>query len=291
MVSPRHDPFERSGLAALSDLQTPQWKETTALLEAEQTAFAAQESRFRSPEYKWSRDPLHTCTRIWEYPYAYHHLRAWAARRAGSGLPRVADVGSGVTFFPFAVAKLGFDVVCSDTDPVAETDMNRAAKVLPHAPGRVSFRASRGARMPFEDGELDAAYCISVLEHVPARAAFVGELARALKPGGLLVLTMDIDLGGGGDISPADYAVTRAALDRAFVVVRPEAFVHPLDMLHSLTGPYPFPRPTAAAHHWNELKQRVIKPLLGRKPGGTVQPQHLAVQGLILERRAELLPE
>src|SRR5215213_8923717 len=95
-------PFDRGGLAALSDLKTPEWRELFERLEKDQAEFQASDSQFRSSEYKWPRDPLHTWSRVWEYPYAYHHLtRRLAASPARA--PHVVDFGSGVTFFPFAV--------------------------------------------------------------------------------------------------------------------------------------------------------------------------------------------
>lgn len=47
--------FQRSGLAALSDLETPLWRELFACLEREQDLFLAHESGFRSAEYLWLR--------------------------------------------------------------------------------------------------------------------------------------------------------------------------------------------------------------------------------------------
>jgi SAM-dependent methyltransferase len=39
--------------------------------------------------------------------------------------------------------------------------------------------------------QADAVFCISVIEHVPEYAEFVEDLSRAVRPGGLLFLTMD----------------------------------------------------------------------------------------------------
>lgn len=44
-------------------------------------------------------------------------------------------------------------------------------------------------RLPFADASFDAVLCNQVLEHVSEPAALVGELARVLRPGGVLLLT------------------------------------------------------------------------------------------------------
>jgi ubiquinone/menaquinone biosynthesis C-methylase UbiE len=43
-----------------------------------------------------------------------------------------------------------------------------------------------GVHLPFEDGSFDAVYCKQVLEHVRSPAPLLGEVARVLRPGGLL---------------------------------------------------------------------------------------------------------
>lgn len=46
-----------------------------------------------------------------------------------------------------------------------------------------------GRTLPFDSENFDALLCNQVLEHVPGDEAFIAELARVVKPGGLLVLT------------------------------------------------------------------------------------------------------
>src|SRR5579864_9488916 len=100
-VSELINPFDRNGLAKLSDIHSIEWQSSFQYLEKSQDEFRAKEKTFRSPEYIWPRDPLHCWSRIWEYPYVYRNIQNLAA-----GSPfRIADIGSGVTFFPFVVAK------------------------------------------------------------------------------------------------------------------------------------------------------------------------------------------
>ncbi len=233
--------FDRSGLAALSDLDSREAKALFAHLEGEQARFLKEEARFRGTgDYPWPKDPLHTWSRCWEYPYAFHHLRTQFAAGGTTGA-HVADLGSGVTFFPFALARLGFHVTCVDVDPVVERDLGRAVPVVEHAPGKIDFKLTDGDSLPFEDASLDGLYCISVLEHMPRFDRVIAETERVLKPGGLLVVTIDLILQGDGAIGREGRAKLRADLEGRFRFVHPDVTIHPTDMLRSVTGPYALP--------------------------------------------------
>jgi 2-polyprenyl-3-methyl-5-hydroxy-6-metoxy-1,4-benzoquinol methylase len=279
-----HDhPFDRGGLAALSDLQTPEWRKLFERLEKEQAEFQSYDSQFRSPEYKWPRDPLHTWSRVWEYPYAYHHLLSNQQLRVASALPRAVDVGSGVTFFPFSVARAGFHVSCTDTDPVCGQDLPRAARLMPHVPGRVDFRLSENNALPFHDSEVDVVFCISVLEHIPNFENTISEIARILKPNGLFVLTVDLDLRGDAEIGVERHRQLIVELQRHFKLQHPEKTIHPADVLNTCNGPYPWKVPVGFDRFWFLFKQR-LKPVLGRKPH-LLLPFFLAVHGLSMIKR------
>jgi SAM-dependent methyltransferase len=271
--------FDRSRLAALSDLETADWRMLYEEMEQSQANFLRHEAAFRSPAYRWPNDPLHTWSRVWEYPFAFQHLRAFRSERPDP--PTIVDVGSGVTFFPFAVARLGCRVICVDNDPVCETDLTRAADHVTAAPGDVRFRLSDGVTLPLGDGEADAIYCISVLEHIPTFQRTVEELARVLKPGGLIILTFDIDLRGDSEIGPVQYGALRASLDKHFTVAAREETTHPRDLLHSDVGPFPAYKWEGSP--WFVFKQ-AIKRLLGR-PERERTAYRLAVLGLVLRKR------
>jgi len=280
----RRSVFHRSGLAALSDLNSPEWRDIFSALDREQQLFLKHESAFRSPEYGWPRDPLHNWSRQWEYPYVYHHLRRLGEERTDPIPPRVIDLGSGVTFFPFALAKLGFDVVCSDIDPLCERDLNRAIPRVEHSPGHVSFRLSKGSRLPFEDCEVDVVYCISVLEHIPNFECTVREMARILKPKGLLLLTVDLDLRGDLELGVKQQQRLVHTLGEYFEFDCPEVTLHPADVLNSVNGPFSCKPPVGWRRARFLAKERIVEPILGRKPKPLV-PFFLAVQGFAMVRR------
>ena len=227
-----------------------------AALEREQAAFLAHDGAFRSHEYEWERDALHEWSRCWEYPYALVQL---LARAPGASPPSVLDVGSGVTFFPFVLAKEGWDVICVDNDPLVVRDVTAAARVL-GVPKQVRAALSDGVAIPLGDASVDAAYSISVLEHVTDPIAVIEEIARVLKPGGTFVLTLDSDLKGDAAIAPEPFAELLRALDALFVRTLEERTVHPLRMLDTFGGPFPRER------------QRHVPGLMVRTATGTLLP-------------------
>jgi 2-polyprenyl-3-methyl-5-hydroxy-6-metoxy-1,4-benzoquinol methylase len=277
--------FDRNGLAALSDLNTSDWRTQFLVLELEQNDFLFKESLFRSTEYKWPLDPLHTWSRVWEYPFVYHHLRAARRGLTASLFDQVViDFGSGVTFFPFAVAKLGYRVICADIDPVCERDITAASRHLPVAPGSVEFRLISDHLPTFRDGEADIIYCISVLEHIPDFEKTVDELCRILKKGGILILTIDLNLKNDSELGVAGFKRLQDMLSVHFDRRWPEKTIHPADVLFSNTGPYPVGGPRGIKLAKHVLKHYLVKPLLGQKPSPFFL-NHLAVCGLILEKR------
>lgn len=272
--------FERSGLAALSDLSTREWHEIFRYLEEEQASFLEKVDKFRSPEYRWPRDPLHTWSRAWEYVYAYYHLKTWRDRLARHLTPRVVDFGSGVTFFPFVVAKLGCHVICVDIDPVCQNDLECAASCLSSSPGTVESRLSTVDDLPLSDGQADAVYCISVLEHISDYRQTIGRIRRTLKPGALFVLTIDLDLRGDQAVGKEDYHRIMLCLRENFDYRCPAVTVHPSDMLRTDNGPYAMRKPGLARF----LIRESIRRLAGR-PRTYRLPLDLTVEGLALVRR------
>ena len=259
--------FKRSGLAALSDLASPEYQKIFSKLETEQDVFLGIEAEFRSPEYRWPRDALHSWDGIWEYPYVYYHMENQAAELGPDSERKVVDLGSGVTFFPFSVAKLGYHVYCLDIDATCGLDIERAAAAMQHQPDKVDFRLISDGRFPLKDGEVDTVYCISVLEHIPDFENIknaIEEVFRVLKPNGLFILTIDLDLCGYMDIGTKKYCDLRQCLDEYFDLKEAEITVHPLDMLQPRNGPFPY----MTYSTWQKCKFHVkqwIKPLLGKR--------------------------
>lgn len=280
----RENVFERSGLASLADLQSDVFHTIFASLEGDQEVFLSRRAEIISRDYKWPSDPLHTWSRVWEYPFVYYNLNKWRSRYDGSGAPRVVDLGCGVTFFPFSISRMGFNVICADIDPICQEGITKAERCIKHDPGRVEFRLIKDAILPFADGEADAVYCISVIEHIPTFEDTIAEIVRILKPGGMLILTVDIDLRGDFELGVESYRRLRVSLARNFEYFHPEVIIHPADMLHSGTGPYALERPRGYKLLKHILVQHMIKSLLGMQPHD-FHPFHLAVQGFVMVKK------
>jgi len=238
-MMPSKHPFDRAGFAALSDLKSEAWKELFMRLEQMQTQFIAHEQSFRSPEYIWPRDPLHAWSRVWEYPYVYYHLEKIRQEITEERPLTVADIGSGVTFFPFAVARLGYDVTCVDLDPICARDIPAAAKLIDSTPGSVGFKLVDNNRIPLPDNSQDVVYCISVLEHIPDFKQTILEISRALKQGGRFVLTVDIDLRGDNELGFEKFEELMRSLRQLFIEDLPERATHPLGVLTSENSIFP----------------------------------------------------
>ncbi len=114
----------------------------------------------------------------WEYPWALER----AALRPGE---RVLDVGCGHSIFPLYLAAAGARTTALDLDLDPRLDEALALGV--------AWQRGDVTAMPLPDRLFDAAFCISVIEHLPEELIPVAlaELHRVLRPGGRLLLTTD----------------------------------------------------------------------------------------------------
>lgn len=110
---------------------------------------------------------------------------------------RVLDLGCGMGRHTFEALLRGADVVACDlgraeVTAVRDTIAALAAEAEPGAAGPVMGAAVQGdgARLPFGDAAFDRVIASEVLEHVPDDQAACAELARVLKPGGRLAVTV-----------------------------------------------------------------------------------------------------
>jgi 2-polyprenyl-3-methyl-5-hydroxy-6-metoxy-1,4-benzoquinol methylase len=126
-------------------------------------------------------------------------------------------------------------------------------------------------------------YCISVLEHIATFEKTVAEIARMLKPGGLLVLTIDLDPSGKMPIRPENYHRLIAALKVYFEYVYPAQTVHPGDLLRPLLGPCP-QKKLVLAQRIRFAVENAAKYLRGKNTFALLQYE-LVVEGLVMKKK------
>ena len=149
-------------------------------------------------------------TRTFEYPWAYYaafdpEAGRGAALRAGSaaGQPgmKVVELGGGLAGFQFVLDRAGCAVV--NIDPGLEAngvgwpcDEASMRKLNARFGTRVDLRPTVAGRAGLDSGAYDRVFSISVLEHLPE-----GDIREAmecafrwLKPGGLMIMTIDLSL-------------------------------------------------------------------------------------------------
>jgi SAM-dependent methyltransferase len=118
-----------------------------------------------------------------ELTEAEHLVRySWAARLADGR--RVLDAGCGLGYGSKMLLRAGAaEVVGVDiAEPVVE------AASAAEEPG-LTFQSADVAALHFEDGRFDLIVCLEVIEHVHEPQRVIGELARLLAPGGILVVS------------------------------------------------------------------------------------------------------
>jgi SAM-dependent methyltransferase len=96
---------------------------------------------------------------------------------------RVLEVGSGAQGLIFFFgAERGIGV-----DPLAQA----YAGLFPEWQDRVSTVAAFGESLPFTEGSFDIVLCDNVVDHAESPKGIVAEIARVLKPSGLLYFTVN----------------------------------------------------------------------------------------------------
>lgn len=103
-------------------------------------------------------------------------------RLADPGSVRALDVGCGGGLIHKHLDTLGSLTGVDPSKPIIEAA--RAANP------EVDYRVADGTELPFAEDSFDLAFAVCVLHHVPpaGRPAFVAELARVTRPGGLTVV-------------------------------------------------------------------------------------------------------
>ncbi|MFF9909829.1 class I SAM-dependent methyltransferase [Streptomyces sp. NPDC013457] len=102
----------------------------------------------------------------------------------------------------------------------ADAASGMARRAVRRVPGGIVLADAR--RLPFPDASVDAVSAVWLLHLVPFTAAIVAEAARVLRPGGVLIVTVDKDaahdVGSDIDAVLASHRSYEASTDRADLV-------------------------------------------------------------------------
>jgi ubiquinone/menaquinone biosynthesis C-methylase UbiE len=121
-------------------------------------------------------------------------IRDWFMRGEMAAFRRLAEIPDGAAVLDMGCGR-GVSVgliretfsparlVAFDIDPSAVEQARRRLAPLPDA--SVELRVADATRLPFADGEFDAALELGILHHIPDWRAALAETARVLKPGGV----------------------------------------------------------------------------------------------------------
>jgi SAM-dependent methyltransferase len=109
---------------------------------------------------------------------------------------RVLDLGCGFGRHSYQAARLGAQVVAFDASAEEVRNVKDTFGAMAVA-GELDAEASRvgsvqgdALRLPFADGSFDRVIASEVLEHIPADETAMAELARVLRPGGTMAVTV-----------------------------------------------------------------------------------------------------
>jgi 2-polyprenyl-3-methyl-5-hydroxy-6-metoxy-1,4-benzoquinol methylase len=98
---------------------------------------------------------------------------------------RILDVGCGDGLLALELVRQGAEVEGVDASPAMLSAAGARARQQGVA---VGFHQAEASALPFDAGRFDAVVAVTVLCFVPEAAAAMREMARVLKPGGLLVI-------------------------------------------------------------------------------------------------------
>ena len=112
------------------------------------------------------------------------HLKRYVFAEPWCRGREVLDLACGAGYGSAHLARVAAHVVGGDVSAEAIDYARRR-----YGDGNVVFRVLDAAALPFEDDSFDCVVSFETIEHLPDRDAYLGEVARVLRPGGAYVVS------------------------------------------------------------------------------------------------------
>ncbi len=119
--------------------------------------------------------------------YMFHFVEPFLARPDMSSARVIADIGAGYGWLAIAFGlRTNIRIIAIDMNEPRLVAARKIAEVLGVA-DRIEWRTGAAGALPLEDREVDAAYCIEVVEHTGKDPSVIRDLGRVTRD--ILIIT------------------------------------------------------------------------------------------------------